>query len=196
MVHLAWPLCTKVCKGRSLDASVDPTRAGHEAMGALRCARSSGWRCAKRLQSSAALKFPPLSDETSRAQPTPTDRGQQMSRVHVPRPAAQRAPARVHELTGSPLRGRLAGDRSPLDGRRPHRLLPDARRPATLLAGPSSTSSSPRCSAPAGRGHGRRRASRRTGRLSASTGRHWAARRSRPAPAQLARRPNFSRSRR
>ena len=54
-----------------------------------------------------------------------------------PHPPARRPAARLHELAGRPLPGRLARHDPPLDGRRPHHLLPDPRRPAALLARPA-----------------------------------------------------------
>ena len=61
----------------------------------------------------------------------------------------RRPPARVHELAGGPLPGRLAGDDPPLDRRRA--TSPATGRPAASGASrrTSSTTSSPRCSTPA-----------------------------------------------
>jgi hypothetical protein len=53
---------------------------------------------------------------------------------HAPQrhPPQQRSPARVHELTGGSLPGRLACDHPPLDGRRARQLLSNSGRPASL----------------------------------------------------------------
>ena len=102
----------------------------------------------------------------------------------------QRAPARVHELTSSTLPGRVAGHDPPLDGRGARRLLPDSGWPEALLAGA------------AGRLHRVDAAERllrsRIGDRAAQRPRRLKPRRAakRFSPPQLARRPNFSRSRR
>ena len=113
-------LCRIACKRRSLRVDARPrgrARRGRSESRrpALDAANPLGANVHKPPRRSSS---PPLSDETcsdpNRSRPANAP-------VHVPIPTPQRAPARVHELTGGALPGRLAGDGPPLDRRRAHR---------------------------------------------------------------------------
>ncbi len=60
----------------------------------------------------------------------------QMTHVNssIPLSHTQRPASRVHQLAGSALPGRVAGNDPPLDGRGAHQLLPHARRAEAVLA--------------------------------------------------------------